>query len=244
MSEKKTHCADCGAEFLAGDKCRCYMVAAEMDPAREPDAIERLLSTAKKLLQAVETVHEEDEGPMAMPLPEAEALKEAIYDMEDIYAALPYSIILSLRMEMDVARFNASEMFKDENEAISQVQAPVDEEDEPLAADPDTIKKFTAESQEDLAERTLKRIMEHAGPFEAGSKRGLTIKEVIERYQPNVIVKCPDAEDCFSVEKDNAAHCVHAHEHRVDTECLLGCGLYDEASGCKTVEDANEEAIV
>lgn len=240
MSKKESHCEDCGADYTADEKCACVLVAAEMDPAREPDAIERLISLAKEAAQAIRDANEEAEGPMAMPPKISEELDDAANDLDDIYSSMPLSVILGLRMEMDVARFSADTMF---NEA--------DEEEGPLAIDPDLAGKYVIkdinEFNEEMVarmERGIKHIIEHEGPFEAGQTKGLTVKEVIQRYKPNVIVKCPDAEDCFGGVKDNAAYCVHAHEHRVDVECLFGCGLYDEANGCKPVEGTNEEAIV
>lgn len=238
MSKKEPYCEDCGHDYRDGDECKCSMVAAEMDPAREPDAIERLISLAKEAAQAIRNANEETEGPMAIPPKISEELDEAAMDLEDVYTFLPYELILAIRTEEPVARFNAKSMRE------------ADEEGDPLAIDPDLASRHTIkdmnEFNEEMAarmERSVKHIMEHEGPFEAGQTKGLTIKEVIQRYKPNVIVKCPDAEDCFSCEKDNAAYCVHAHEHRVDVECLFGCGLYDEANGCKPVGDYDEENI-
>ena len=251
MSKKDSYCEDCGADYSAGEECKCAEVAAEMDPARELDAVEVLISVAKKALAAIEAVHEEDEGPMAMPTPLAEDLRQAIFDLEDIWTFLPPDVLTALRLEMYTAYFNA-EAYNgghpdDEpvaNEAVSQLVYPCDDEDEPLAADPDTIGKFTAESQEDLAKRSIKRVLATVD-LKLPEKRALTIAEVIERYEPDVMVRCPFVKECTEVDFGEYKTCPHSDWHRVNTTCLEVCSFHDYPhTNCKPMEEAEDESEI
>lgn len=244
MSKKESYCEDCGADFSKEEKCKCLEVAAEMDPARELDAVEVLISVAKKALAAIEAVHEEDEGPMAMPTPLAEELRQAIYDLEDIWSYLPLDVLTALRLEMYVAYFNSESMKEDEDEAISQIQAPEDDEGDPLAADPDTIGKFTAESKEDLAARSVERILATVD-LRLPEKRALTIAEVIERYNPDVMVRCPFVDECTEIDFGEYKTCPHSDWHRVNTTCLEVCSFHDYPhTNCKPMENEHEEEIL
>lgn len=228
MSKKEDiFCEECGAEFLAGDTCKCHIVAAELDPAREPDAIEVLISVAKKALQAIDVANEESEGPMAMPVPVAEDLREAIYSLEDIMALLPYELLLKLRMEMINADFNARTM---RNEGVEDLEAYMRDYGPMTPRQEDGIEIDPLALDED-------------GPFEAGQHPGMSIREVIERYKPDIQVKCPHVEECISVEDDGFRTCPHSDFHRVDEGCFHGCDLHEGSTGCKPMEIFDEETI-
>jgi len=129
---------------------------------------------------------------------------------------------------------------------------PMDDDGNIGAANPDMLKKFTAKSQEDLATKSLEFLLKHGGPIEAGQggpieagqRVGLTIREVIDRYKPDIQVKCPHTEECISVEADGFRTCPHSDFHRVEEGCFFSCILHEGSTGCKPMEDfSDEEAI-
>ena len=266
MSEKESHCTECGADYTADQECQCSIVAAEMDPARELDAVEVLISVAKKAMRIIDAANEEEEGPMAMPVPVAEDLREAIYDLEDIWSLIPYDMLTMLRLEMYTAHFNARAARDDgvedlpayfddldEKEGFGRMKIrqedgieidPMDDDGNIGAADPDMLKKFTADSQEDLAAKSLEFLMRHNKPIEAGQQVGMTIKEVIGRYNPDVQVRCPHKDDCGEVDFGEYKTCPHSDYHRVTIDCFAPCPFHKEYVNCMPMEElSNEETI-
>jgi hypothetical protein len=275
MSEKELYCKECGADYVANEKCQCYEVAAEMDPARELDAVEMLISVAKKAMRIIDAANEEEEGPMAMPPPIVEDLREATYDLEDIWSLIPPGMLTMLRLEMYTAHFNAEAMREDGVEdlpaynehlkAEMEKQAEIDEmtlgqmtprqedgiEIDPMdddgrigAANPETLGELLLANQEDLAVQNLKFLMKSEVPVHETQAVGMTIKEVIDRYSPDVQVRCPYKDDCGEIDFGEYKTCPHSDYHKVGIDCFAPCPFHEKYVSCKPMEDfANEEDI-
>ena len=287
MSEKELYCTECGADYVANEKCKCYDVAAEMDPARELDAVEVLIFVAKKAMKAIDAANEEEEGPMAMPPPIVEDLREAIYNLEDIMSLLPYETIVKLRLEMIAAEFNAKAMRDDgvedleaynlrlADEATAFTRGFIEEDGKPIdpclvdemtlgqmtprqedgieidpmdddgrigAANPETLGELLLANQKDLAVSNLEYLMKHSGPVEAGQRAGMSIGEVIERYSPDIQVRCPHKDECGEIDFGEYKTCPHSDYHKVTIDCFAPCPFHKEYVNCKPMEDFNERS--
>ena len=282
MSEKELYCTECGADYVANEKCKCYDVAAEMDPARELDAVEVLISVAKKAMRIIDAANEEEEGPMAMPPTIVEDLREATYDLEDIWSLIPPGMLTMLRLEMYTAHFNAEAMredgvedlpaynrhLKEEMEKEAEVAAmnlgeeavydqmtlgqmtprqedgieidPMDDDGRIGAANPETLGELLLVNQEDLAIQNLKFLMKNDTPVGEDEKVGLTIKEVIERYNPDIQVRCSYKDECSEIDFGEYKTCPHSDYHKVGVDCFAPCPFHEKYVSCKPMEDFNE----
>ena len=315
------------------------------------DLVEVLVEAARKAADLIDKLNEEEEGPMAMPPPIVEELRQAIKDVEDAWSFMSPTLLTMLRLEMPASIYNAKAMCEDmekmdvgitdpswihekEDDArsllaeekvsglhiahgesygkndLSKVTHPCsacgdiavlegfvkdfdvntihdgeeyegvdgklieeyscacgnvffcdpdvceaehlygeeDEAGDPLAADPEIVDKFSFGSVKEAAEKNLRYYMENAGPVEAGQRVGLSIAEVIDRYNPQIKVKCPHSDDplCNDVQAAQSKPCPHAEEHVVTAGCFVPCFLIVEKNGqcCKPVEEYNEEEIL
>jgi hypothetical protein len=179
------------------------------------------------------------------------------------------------RMEMIAADFNARTMRQDgiedlhafhnklADEVVALQRGFIEEDGKPVdpclldeainddgmigAANPAMLEKFTAESKEDLATRNLKFFLRHDAPVEEKERVGMTLREVIERYNPDVQVRCPFVDECTEVDFGEYKTCPHSDYHRISVDCLEVCMYIDSPYGrgrpCKPMEDSDEEAI-
>jgi hypothetical protein len=212
---------------------------------------------------------------MAMPPPIVEDLREATYDLEDIWSLIPPGMLTMLRLEMYTAHFNAEAMREDGVEdlpaynehlkAEMEKQAEIDEmtlgqmtprqedgiEIDPMdddgrigAANPETLGELLLANQEDLAVQNLKFLMKSEVPVHETQAVGMTIKEVIDRYNPDVQVRCPYKDDCGEIDFGEYKTCPHSDYHKVGVDCFAPCPFHEKYVSCKPMEDfANEEDI-
>jgi hypothetical protein len=210
------------------------------------DFVERLIEVATQAADLIDKLNEEEEGPMAMPPKIVQELRDAIDNVEAAWSFLSPDLLLKIRMEMPVAAFNAmtqSEIFEDNDIDPTTFQEMLDVElyGDPYAADPETVGKYSASGPEELAERSLRVIMEQDGPIEAGQQLGLSIVEVLQRYKPQIKVRCPhaDGQQCQDISASLDKPCPHIEEHIASESCFIPCVLIeaDERKCCKPTED-------
>jgi len=256
-----------------------------MDPARELDAIEVLIFVAKKAMKAIDVANEEEEGPMAMPPPVVEDLREAIYNLEDIMSLLPYETVVKLRLEMIAAEFNAKAMrddgvedleayhhkladeataftrgfIEEDGKAIDPCLVdemtlgqmtprqedgieidPMDDDGRIGAANPEMLTKLRAINKEDHAIQNLKFFMRNDVAVGEDERVGLTVIEVIERYKPDIQVRCPHKDDCGEIDFGDYKTCPHSDYHKIGVDCFAGCPFHTEYTSCKPMEDVDE----